>query len=96
MKGESTFRTRRLLKLALLSGSLLLTTAAARPLAIGGALQSASVGTRVIGGHEMLAVWTLPRLGISVRNDPLDLRLLMGDANCATRRTPAGGPWALP
>ncbi|ACO46751.1 phosphodiester glycosidase family protein [Deinococcus deserti] len=78
MKGTSSFRRRRLLKLALLSGTLLLTTAAARPLAIGGALQSASVGTRVIGGNEMLAVWTLPRLGVSVRNDPLDLRLLLG------------------
>ncbi|MFC4637569.1 phosphodiester glycosidase family protein [Deinococcus hohokamensis] len=52
--------------------------AGARPLAIGGTLQSAAVATRVVAGTEMLAVWTLPRLGVSVRNDPLDLRLLLG------------------
>ncbi|MFC4426168.1 phosphodiester glycosidase family protein [Deinococcus navajonensis] len=68
----------RTLKFALLGASLLLSTAGARPLAIGGTLQSAAVATRVVAGSEMLAVWTLPRLGVSVRNDPLDLRLLLG------------------
>ena len=49
--------------------------AQARPVAIGGSVQAASVGTRQLGGAEMLPVWLLPRLGVEVRNDPQDLRL---------------------
>lgn len=56
--------------LALLAG------AGARPVAIGGVVQSAAVESRVLGGQEALAVWTLPRIGVAVRNDPQDLRLL--------------------
>nr|WP_264777370.1 phosphodiester glycosidase family protein [Deinococcus aetherius] len=54
-------------------------TAGARPVAVGGVRQAASVGTRVVAGNEALAVWTLPRLGVAVRNDPRDLRLLLGE-----------------
>ncbi|MDV6373292.1 phosphodiester glycosidase family protein [Deinococcus sp. ZS9-10] len=32
----------------------------------------------MLDGTEMLAVWTLPHFGVSVRNDPLDLRLVLG------------------
>jgi hypothetical protein len=60
------------LALALLSG------AAARPVAVGGVVQAAAVESRVLGGQEALAVWTLPRLGVAVRNDPQDVRLLYG------------------
>ncbi|AXG98955.1 hypothetical protein DVJ83_07015 [Deinococcus wulumuqiensis] len=56
--------------------------AQARPVAIGGSVQAASVGTRwlggTVGGTEMLPVWALPRLGVEVRNDPNDLRLKWG------------------
>ncbi|WP_456318843.1 phosphodiester glycosidase family protein [Deinococcus rhizophilus] len=54
--------------------------AAARPVAVGGAVQAAAVETRLLpGGSEALAVWTLPRLGVAVRNDPQDLRLRYGE-----------------
>lgn len=62
----------------LLGAALLAGTADARPTAIGGVRQSAGVDSRMLGGAEMLAVWTLPRLGVAVRNDPQDLRLLLG------------------
>ncbi|CAM3802391.1 phosphodiester glycosidase family protein [Deinococcus frigens] len=72
-------RRARTLGLWLLTGAgLLAGKAEARPTAIGGVRQSAGVDSRLLGGTEMLAVWTLPRLGVSVRNDPLDLRLLLG------------------
>ncbi|WP_368482882.1 phosphodiester glycosidase family protein [Deinococcus marmoris] len=72
-------RRRRTPGLWLLIGAgLLAGSALARPTAIGGVPQSAGVDSRVLGGTEMLAVWTLPRLGVSVRNDPQDLRLLLG------------------
>ncbi|EYB67978.1 hypothetical protein DEIPH_ctg030orf0014 [Deinococcus phoenicis] len=58
--------------LALLAG------AGARPVAVGGAVQAAAVESRMLGGSEALAVWTLPRLGVAVRNDPQDVRLLYG------------------
>ncbi|MEF2278065.1 phosphodiester glycosidase family protein [Deinococcus sp. YIM 134068] len=54
-------------------------TAGARPVAIGGVVQGAAVSTRVLAGGETLAVWTLPRLGVAVRNDARDLRLLYGE-----------------
>nr|WP_216327316.1 phosphodiester glycosidase family protein [Deinococcus aestuarii] len=54
-------------------------TAGARPVAIGGVRQAAAVESRVVAGGEALAVWTLPRLGVAVRNDPRDLRLLLGE-----------------
>ncbi|MDB5044079.1 MAG: hypothetical protein JWQ08_129, partial [Deinococcus sp.] len=60
----------------------------ARPVAVGGVLQSAALETRVLAGGESIAVWTLPRVGVSVRNDPRDLRLLYG--NRELRYTPAG------
>ncbi|WP_338069143.1 phosphodiester glycosidase family protein [Deinococcus fonticola] len=50
----------------------------ARNVVIGTVVQAAAVDSRVLGGAEMLAVWTLPRLGVSVRNDPLDTRLVYG------------------
>ncbi|MFB9995280.1 phosphodiester glycosidase family protein [Deinococcus oregonensis] len=53
--------------------------AAARPVAIAGVRQSAALETRLLGGVENIAVWTLPRLGVSVRNDPRDVRLLYGN-----------------
>nr|WP_019587784.1 phosphodiester glycosidase family protein [Deinococcus apachensis] len=56
----------------------LLAAAGARPVAIGGVVQAAAVESRMLGGSEMLAVWTLPRVGITVRNDPQDVRLLYG------------------
>ncbi|CAM3985934.1 phosphodiester glycosidase family protein [Deinococcus marmoris] len=62
----------------MIGAALLAGAADARPTAIGGIRQSASVDSRMLGGSEMLAVWTLPRLGVSVRNDPQDLRLLLG------------------
>ncbi|GGL68258.1 hypothetical protein GCM10010840_02810 [Deinococcus aerolatus] len=65
-------------RLLLIGVGLLAGTALARPTAIGGLRQSAGVDSRTLGGAEMLAVWTLPRLGVAVRNDPLDLRLLLG------------------
>ncbi|WP_245576194.1 phosphodiester glycosidase family protein [Deinococcus murrayi] len=53
--------------------------AQARPVAVGGKVQAAAVETRTLpGGSEALAVWTLPRLGVAVRNDPQDLRLSYG------------------
>ncbi|WP_322618576.1 phosphodiester glycosidase family protein [Deinococcus terrestris] len=56
------------------------TWAAARPVAVGGAVQAAAVETRTLpGGGEALAVWTLPRLGVAVRNDPQDVRLRYGE-----------------
>ncbi|MFC0619445.1 phosphodiester glycosidase family protein [Deinococcus budaensis] len=69
--------------LALLGG------AGARPVAIGGAVQGAAVDSRVLSGQEALAVWTLPRLGVAVRNDPQDLRLLYGGREL--RFTPGRG-----
>jgi len=71
------------LALALLAG------AGARPVSIGGVVQSAAVGSHVLGGHEALAVWTLPRIGVAVRNDPQDLRLLYGGREL--RFTPGRG-----
>lgn len=53
-------------------------SALARPVAIGGLMQPSSLDSRLIGGQEMMAAWTLPRLGVAVRNDPLDLRLQLG------------------
>lgn len=61
---------RLLLLTALLGGA-----ASARPVAIGGVKQSAALDSRQFAGGEALAVWTLPRLGVAVRNDPQDLRL---------------------
>lgn len=56
------------------------TWAAARPVAVGGVMQAAAVETRPLpGGGEALAVWTLPRLGVAVRNDPQDVRLRYGE-----------------
>ncbi|CAM3074513.1 phosphodiester glycosidase family protein [Deinococcus radiodurans] len=63
---------------ALATALLTLGAAQARPVAIGGSVQAASVGTRLLGGAEMLPVWSLPRLGVEVRNDPQDLRLKWG------------------
>lgn len=69
---------RRAAALALLG--LAGTWAAARPVAVGGAVQAAAVETRTLpGGGEALAVWTLPRLGVAVRNDPQDVRLRYGE-----------------
>ncbi|GGO27979.1 hypothetical protein GCM10008949_20200 [Deinococcus humi] len=76
MAGER--RTRTLGLWLLIGAGLLSGMATARPTAIGGVRQSAGVDSKLLGGTEMLAVWTLPRLGVSVRNDPLDLRLLLG------------------
>ncbi len=59
-------------------GSTLATVGQARSVAIGGAAQAAAVDSRVLQGTEMLPVWSLPRLGVSVRNDPRDLRLVYG------------------
>ena len=53
--------------------------AQARPLSVGGEVQSAALDSRELGSGEGLAVWTLPRLGVAVRNDPQDLRLLYGN-----------------
>ena len=61
----------------------------ARTVAIGGVAQAAAVDSRVLGGSEMLAVWTLPRLGMSVRNDPLDTRLQYGSREL--RYSPGAG-----
>ncbi|MHA0034818.1 hypothetical protein ACXXDK_07815 [Deinococcus sp. PESE-38] len=63
---------------ALAAALLTLGAAQARPVAIGGSVQAASVGTRLLGSAEMLPVWSLPRLGVEVRNDPQDLRLKWG------------------
>lgn len=72
-----------------ISSSGVLGSAAARPLAIGGVMQGSGLDSRMLAGSEMLAVWTLPRLGVSVRNDPLDLRLMVGPREL--RYTPALG-----
>ena len=74
---------------AALLGSSLLGLAGARPVAIGGVVQSAAVGTQALPGGEMLPVWTLPRLGVTVRNDPVDVRLLLGTREL--RYAPATG-----
>nr|WP_240741669.1 phosphodiester glycosidase family protein [Deinococcus sp. KSM4-11] len=60
------------------AGLGLLGTALARPVAIGGFMQSSSGDTRVIGNVELIPVSALPRLGVAVRNDPQDLRLVLG------------------
>lgn len=52
--------------------------AQALPLRIGGEVQSAALASQSLPVGEVLAVWTLPRLGVAVRNDPQDLRLLYG------------------
>ena len=65
------------------------TAAQARPVMIGTVLQAPAVATRQLGGQEMLAVWTLPRLGVQVRNDPGDLRLRLGSREL--RYAPATG-----
>lgn len=67
---------KRILVLGILS--LFTSSAVARTVQIGGIAQAAAVDSKILSGTEMLAVWTLPRLGISVRNDPLDTRLLYG------------------
>lgn len=59
-------------------GLLLAGAGEARRVAIGGVAQAPAVDSRMLGSAEMLAVWTLPRLGVSVRNDPLDTRLQYG------------------
>lgn len=59
-------------------GGLFLGGVQARTVAIGGVPQAPAVDSKTLAGTEMLAVWTLPRLGVSVRNDPLDTRLLYG------------------
>ncbi len=82
-------RTPTLILSAALLGSSLLGLAGARPVAIGGVVQSAAVGTQALPGGEMLPVWTLPRLGVTVRNDPSDLRLLLGTREL--RYAPATG-----
>ncbi|RTR29925.1 hypothetical protein EJ104_02565 [Deinococcus radiophilus] len=61
----------------------------ARPLVIGGEVQSAALDSRQLGSGEALAVWTLPRLGVAVRNDPQDLRLVYGGREL--RWSPASG-----
>ncbi|GHF56210.1 hypothetical protein GCM10017781_35650 [Deinococcus metalli] len=53
-------------------------SALARPVAIGGFMQPSSIDSRMIGGVELLPVWALPRVGVAVRNDPADLRLVLG------------------
>ena len=78
-----------LLTLAVLAGAA--GNAAARPVAIGGVRQSTALETRVLGGVESIAVWTLPRVGVSVRNDPRDLRLLYGNRELRYRPAEAGG-----
>lgn len=65
------------------------TLAQARSVAIGGVVQAAAVQTRLVEGSEMMAVWTLPRLGIQVRNDPQDVRLRYGSREL--RFSPAQG-----
>ncbi|MCP2012933.1 hypothetical protein L1280_000061 [Deinococcus sp. HSC-46F16] len=75
-----TRRRRRRGAVALALLGLAGTWAAARPVAVGGAVQAAAVETRTLpGGGEALAVWTLPRLGVAVRNDPQDVRLRYGE-----------------
>ncbi|WP_261663227.1 hypothetical protein [Deinococcus sp. Marseille-Q6407] len=59
-----------------LSLTALAAGAQARPLSVGGTVQSEALDSRLLSsGGEALAVWTLPRLGVAVRNDPQDLRL---------------------
>ncbi|MVN87447.1 hypothetical protein GO986_11775 [Deinococcus sp. HMF7620] len=72
-----------------LLGALLTGLAGARPVAIGGLVQSSAVDTRVFVGGEALPVWTLPRLGVAVRNDPQDVRLQLGTREL--RYSPAAG-----
>lgn len=55
--------------------------AAARQVFIGGKAQASAIDTQMLGQAritEGIAVWMLPKLGISVRNDPQDVRLLLG------------------
>ncbi len=61
-----------------LAALLLAAPAGALPLSIGGEVQSAALESRTLAGGEALALWTLPRLGVAVRNDPQDVRLLYG------------------
>ncbi|PNY80445.1 hypothetical protein CVO96_02840 [Deinococcus koreensis] len=68
-------------------------SALARPVAIGGLMQPSSLDSRLIAGQEMMAAWTLPRLGVAVRNDPADLRLQLGQREL--RYAPATGWRAL-
>ncbi|THF68452.1 phosphodiester glycosidase family protein [Deinococcus sp. Arct2-2] len=70
---------------------VLAASAAARPVAIGGVLQSAALETRVLGVVESIAVWTLPRVGVSVRNDPRDVRLVYGARELRYRPTEVRG-----
>lgn len=74
-------------------GGLLTVNVQARTVAIGGVAQAPAVDSRVLSGTEMLAVWTLPRLGVSVRNDPRDTRLQYGAREL--HYSPEGGWQAL-
>ncbi|MFC5850197.1 phosphodiester glycosidase family protein [Deinococcus petrolearius] len=69
--------------------------AQARTVAVGGVAQAPAVDSRPLAGGEALAVWTLPRLGVSVRNDPRDLRLLYGtrELRYAPGGSGQGGGW---
>ncbi|WP_288433031.1 phosphodiester glycosidase family protein [uncultured Deinococcus sp.] len=73
----------------------LLGAAQARTVAVGGVAQAPAVDSRQLAGGEALAVWTLPRLGVSVRNDPRDLRLLYGarELRYAPGGSGQGGGW---
>lgn len=74
-------------------GLAALGVAGARPVAIGGFMQPSSLDSRSIGGVELLPVWALPRLGVSVRNELSDLRLVLNDREL--RFTPVTGWRAL-
>lgn len=76
-----------MLGLALLGGAF--GQAGARSVAIGGVVQAPAVDSKPLAGGEMLAVWTLPRLGVSVRNDPRDTRLKYGSREL--RYAPSAG-----
>lgn len=52
-------------------------------------MQNSVQDTKLLGGVEVIAVWTLPRIGVAVRNDPLDLRLRLG--NRELHYTPSAG-----
>lgn len=74
-------------------GLAALGVAGARPVAIGGFMQPSSLDSRSLSGVELLPVWALPRLGISVRNELSDLRLVLNGREL--RFTPVTGWRAL-
>lgn len=65
----------RVKALALAVSMLAIPFAEARSVIIGQQQQANSLDTKMLGDHEYIAVWMLPKLGLQVQNDPQHVRL---------------------